>query len=235
MSWFSEFYNFRVVWQYFPQFMEGLWTTVWVSAVCLLLSLILGGFVALMRMSSNPYVWRPAAIYIQSVRATPLIVQIYILYYGLSNIPVLDVSVPAIICGILALTLHTTAYMSEIFRAGIESVSKGQWEGALSLGMSRGKTFIHVIYPQAFVTVLPPLIGQASVLIKDSSLLSFITVMELMSVGLVILSDRVMPVESFITPALFYLAIYTALVLAAERVKNVLGGKGKKSVGGSYV
>ncbi|MFQ5776078.1 MAG: amino acid ABC transporter permease, partial [Kiloniellaceae bacterium] len=136
MDWVLDFYNYRVVGQYLPEFARGVWSTAWISAVALVVSLIIGTVVAMMRMSANPIWWRLAAGYLQTIRSTPLLVQIYLIYFTLPALPILGRRLDEIEGGILALGLNAGAYMSEIIRAGIESISRGQIEGAMSVGMS---------------------------------------------------------------------------------------------------
>jgi len=224
MDYLASIYNFRVVGDYLPVFLHGIFATIWISLVCLVLSLVLGIFLAGLRTSSSALLWRPAAAYIQFVRATPLLVQIYLVYYGL---PIVFGSVGVLteaVSGIIALTLHTTPYMGEIIRSGIESVDKGQREAARAVGMNGVQTMWHVVLPQAFANVVPTLLGQTAVLIKDTSLLSLIAVFEVMSSGLQLMSERVMPNEAFITTAICYLLIYAVLLAVSNVVERRLGG-----------
>ena len=224
MDWVLDFYNYRVVAQYLPEFGRGIGWTVWISAISLIIALSVGTLVALMRMSSNPLLWRPAAGYVQAIRSTPLLIQIYLIYFTLPALPILDRRLDEIEGGIIALGLNAGAYMSEIIRAGIESISKGQVEGAKSVGMTYVQRMRHVVLPQAFARVAPPLVGQTAVMIKDSSLVSFIGVFELFSAGLVILNERLMPNEAFLTVAACYLVIYSFMLWLASRLQRRLGG-----------
>ena len=224
MDWILDFYNFRVVGQYLPEFARGIGWTVWISIVSGAIALSVGTLVALMRMSKNPLLWRPAAGYVQAIRSTPLLIQIYLIYFTLPALPILDRRLDEIEGGIIALGLNAGAYMSEIIRAGIESISKGQVEGAQSVGMTYLQRMRHVVLPQAFARVAPPLVGQTAVMIKDSSLVSFIGVFELFSAGLVILNERLMPNEAFLTVAACYLAIYSFMLWLANRLQRRLGG-----------
>lgn len=225
MDWLLDYYNFRIVGQYLDVFGRGIVATLWISAICLVLSLALGVGVALARMSKAGLVWRPAAVYIQFVRSTPLLVQIYLVYYGL---PVAFPSIGMLFdekqTGIIALTLHTTPYMAEIIRAGIESVSRGQVEGAMSVGMRPRQRLLHVVLPQAVANVTPPLLGQTAILIKDTSLLSIIAVFELLGAGLQMFSETVIATESYVTTAVCYLAIYAMMLLLSGAVQSRLGG-----------
>jgi len=216
MDWILDFYNYRVAVQYVPEFTRGMTATIWISLVSLVLSLTIGTVAAIMRMSANPILWRIAAGYVQAIRSTPLLIQIYVIYYSFR----LD----ELEGGIIALGLNAGAYMSEIIRAGIESISRGQVEGAQSVGMTYLQRMRYVVLPQAFANVLPPLLGQTAVLIKDSSLVSFIGVFELFGAGLTVLSERLMPNEAFLTVAVCYLAIYAVMLFFSNAAQRRLGG-----------
>ena len=224
MDWILDFYNYRVVVQYVPEFTRGMSATMWISLLSLVLSLVIGTLTAIMRMSSNPVLWRIAAGYVQAIRSTPLLIQIYVIYFSLPALPILDRRLDEIEGGIIALGLNAGAYMSEIIRAGIESISKGQIEGAQSVGMTYLQRMRYVVLPQAFANVLPPLLGQTAVLIKDSSLVSFIGVFELFGAGLTLLSERLMPNEAFLTVAACYLAIYAVMLVISNYAQRKLGG-----------
>lgn len=224
MNWIVEFYNWRVIAQFIPEFVEGISATLLISLISLVISLVIGTIVAIMRMSANPFIWRIAAGYIQAIRSTPLLIQIYIIYFSLPALPLLDRRLDEIEGGIIALGLNAAAYMSEIIRAGIESISKGQTEAAESVGMTYVQRMRYVVLPQAIARVIPPLLGQTAVLIKDSSLVSFIGVFELFGAGLVVLSDRLMPNEAFITVAFCYLVIYAIMLQVSNYAQKKLGG-----------
>ena len=224
MDWILDFYNYRVAVQYLPEFARGVSATIWISVVSLVLSLTIGTVAAIMRMSANPILWRIAAGYVQAIRSTPLLIQIYLIYFTLPALPLLGRRLDELEGGIIALGLNAGAYMSEIIRAGIESISRGQVEGAMSVGMTYAQRMRHVVLPQAIARVVPPLLGQTAVLIKDSSLVSFIGVFELFGAGLTVLSERLMPNEAFLTVAACYLAIYYAMLLISNYAQRRLGG-----------
>lgn len=217
-------YNYRIVGQYLDQLALGLMNTLWAAMASLVLSLILGTLVAMVRMARNPLAWRSAAAYIQFVRATPLLIQIYLVYYGLPALVPATRGWSELSIGIVALTLHTAPYMAEIIRAGIESVPRGQVEGAMAVGMGFRARMQHVVLPQAFANTLPPLLGQTAVLIKDTSLLSIITVFDLMAAGLLLNSERIKPNEAFLTIAVVYLAIYVVMLVISHMVQRRLAG-----------
>lgn len=226
MNFLLDIYNYRILAEYIPQFYEGLCITLKISFVALLGSLAIGTVFACLRLSTNPILWRLAAGYVQAIRSTPLLVQIYVIYFALPDIPILDRRLNELEGGILALVLNAGAYMCEIIRAGILSVSRGQIEGAMSLGMTYTQRMRHVVLPQAFARVVPPLLGQTAILIKDSSLVSFIGVFELFSAGVKVMSERLIPTEAFITVALVYLAIYLVLLFASNCAQRQLAGVG---------
>ncbi len=224
MDWILDFYNWRVVAQYLPEFARGVSATMWISAVSLVISLTIGTVAAIMRMSANPVLWRISAGYVQAIRSTPLLIQMYVIYFSLPALPLLDRRLDELEGGIIALGLNAGAYMSEIIRAGIESISKSQIEGAQSVGMTYLQRMRYVVLPQAFANVVPPLLGQTAVMIKDSSLVSFIGVFELFGAGLTVLSERLMPNEAFLTVAACYLAIYWIMLNISNYAQRKLGG-----------
>lgn len=224
MDWLLDYFNFRIVGQYLDVFAQGIVQTLWISLICLVLSLILGIGLALARMSTRQLIWRTAAGYIQFIRSTPLLIQIYLVYYGLPMLLPFGNFFDEKETGIIALTLHTTPYMAEIIRAGIESVDRGQTEGAMSVGMNPRQVMKNVVLPQAFAKVTPPLLGQTAVLIKDTSLLSIIAVFELLGAGLQMFSETVIATESYVTTAVCYLAIYMMMLVISGIIQNRLGG-----------
>jgi len=224
MTWLLDYYNYRIVAQYLGRFAEGLSNTLTAAGVSLVLSLLLGTFVALALLSNRMGLRKPVEGYVAFIRATPLLVQIYLVYYGLPALLPFAKSWNDMYFGIAALTLNSAPYMGEIIRAGIESIPRGQIEGAKAVGMNYGQRMRYVVLPQAFANTLPPLIGQTAVLIKDTSLLSIITVFEFTSAGILLNSERVRPNESFLTIALGYLLIYLVILLLSRGVKQWLAG-----------
>ena len=208
--------------QYTDVFIEGILTTLALAGICLVLSIFFGIFLALMRRSSNPFVWRSAAAYIQIIRSTPLLIQIYLIYYGLPLLIGNYFGEEA--TAIIALTIHSTPYMAEIIRAGIQSIDRGQSEGGMSVGMSKPQTMFYIVLPQALANVIPPLLGQTAVLIKDTSLFSIIAVFELMGAGLRMYSETVIATESYVTTAACYLLIYMMMLIFSNMTQKWLGG-----------
>ncbi len=193
--------------------MEGLRNTFLISGLSIILALIMGIVACACRLSDSRLLRGISITYIESIRSTPLLVQIYFFYFGL---PTLGLRIPEIQTGILALMLNSGAYIAEIIRAGISSVSTGQIEAGIASGLSYVQRMRFIILPQALGITVPPLLGQAIVLVKDSSLLSLISVMELTRCGQTLTSERFMPAEAFFTVAFFYLCIYFCLKTLAD-------------------
>ncbi len=206
-------FNFRIIFEYLPLFLTGLRNTFFISIVSIMLALMTGTIACACRISSIKLLKYPAIAYIEIIRSTPLLVQIYFLYFGL---PTLGLRVPEIQTGIIALMLNSGAYIAEIIRAGITSVDDGQIEAGVSSGLNYFQRMRFIILPQALGATVPPLLGQAIVLVKDSALLSLISVMELTRCGQTMTSERFMPTEAFLTVAFFYMCIYFCLKSLAD-------------------
>jgi polar amino acid transport system permease protein len=191
---------------------EGLMVTFRIAAFGLILAFVFGLVTALFRMSSSFVARVVARGYLELIRNTPLLVQIFFLYFVMA--PVLGID--RFVAAVLALSLFEGAYASEIFRAGIVSIHKGQWEAAHSLGLSTFHTYLHIILPQAIRRLLPPLTSQAISLIKDSALVSTIAVYELTMQGRAIVADTFMTFEIWFTIAAIYLVVTVALSIVVN-------------------
>jgi polar amino acid transport system permease protein len=225
-----EIFNYRVVYQYLPDFATGIGTTLWISAVVVIFGLIIGSIVAICGVSNIPLLRWPISFYIQSIRSTPLLVQIYIVYFALPPLPLLGRRLTEVEGGILALSINAGAYLAEIIRAGIESIDQGQVEAAVASGLNSVQRMRYIIMPQAISKVIPPILGHAAIIMKDSSLLCLITVFELMSAGLRLMNDFIMPTEGFLTVAAGYLIIYAMMLVFSNLVQKKLRGEGQIAV-----
>ena len=214
-----ETFNFRVIFEYLPLFLRCFWATVWLSGVSLVGALVVGILACGLRLSRSRFMSWSAGAYIESIRATPLLVQIYFFYFGL---PSLGFQVSETFTGVTALTLNSGAYMAEIIRAGVQSIPHGQVEAGVAYGFNYVQRMRYLILPQALGATIPPLLGQAIVLVKDSALLSLISIMELTRAGQILNSERFMPAEGFLTTAVFYLVIYHFLKKISELSQNRL-------------
>lgn len=203
-----EAFNFRVILEYMPLYLQCFLATLWLSGLSLLGAILVGIIACAMRLSQSRAISRIAGIYIESIRSIPLLAQLYFFYFGL---PSLGLMLPEWVTGVIALTLNSGAYYAEIIRAGIQAISYGQIEAGIASGMSYFQRMRYIILPQALGMTIRPMLGQAIVLVKDSSLLSLISILELTRAGQLLTSDRFMPAEGFLTTAVFYLIIYYML------------------------
>jgi len=196
--------------------LKGLLVTLEITVVSIVGATIIGLLTALLRLS-NSFVGRGAArFYLETIRNTPLLVQIFFLYFVIAPLFNFERTTTAI----LALSFFEGAYASEIFRAGITSIARGQWEACYSLGLSRVQSFHHVILPQALRRVLPPLTGQAVSLIKDSALVSTIAVSDLTMQGRMIVAETFLSFEVWFVVAAIYLVLTLALSGLAHAIER---------------
>lgn len=206
--------------------LQGLWLTLYVSFIAIVFGIVLGLFTGLARISSNPAFKWLAITYIELVRGSPLLVQIFIWYfvlgtlvntmlarYGISQIPPLWF-------GVASLATFTGAYVAEIVRSGIQSIHRGQTEASRSLGMTYSQSMYHVILPQALRRILPPLAGQFISLIKDSSLLGIIAIRELTKATREVVTTSLQPFELWFVCALLYLVLTFSLSMLLQYLEQ---------------
>ncbi|NMB41388.1 MAG: amino acid ABC transporter permease [Firmicutes bacterium] len=196
--------DYTVIINNWPFLMLGLRETLRISSLAVTMGFCIGSTVALARLSRYHILKLISGAYIEFIRGTPLLVQLFILYYGL---PQLGIDLDRRAAAAIGLSINSGAYVAEIVRAGIQSIDKGQMEAARSLGMSGTMAMIHVILPQAFRRVIPPLVNELIMLIKDSSLLSVIALTELMRAGEHIRTRTYQDFEIFTFIALVYFVI----------------------------
>jgi len=197
---------------------DGLMMTLKISVISLFFSIIIGLVTALMRISDNPFFKNLSFLYIEIIRGTPLLVQIFIVYFFLGTVFDLD----RFTAGVVALSVFTGAYVAEILRSGIQSISAGQMEAARSLGMTYPKAMAYVILPQAFKRTLPPMAGQLINLIKDSSLVSVISITDLTKAGREVVSGSFATFEVWFTVAALYLVLTFTLSWVIQRIERRL-------------
>lgn len=198
--------GFTKSWRLGP-LMMGLWTTLWLSAISSVFALFLGLITGIARVSKNVTCRGLAMLYVEFIRGTPLLVQIFIAYFFLGTVFNLSRNV----CGVGALALFAGAYVAEIVRAGVQSIPKGQMEASRSLGMTAFQTMKDIILPQAFKKILPPLSGQFISLIKDSSLVSVIAITDLTKSGREIITSTFATFEVWLVVAAMYLLVTSLL------------------------
>ena len=179
-----------------------------------LIHIFLGTIAGMIRLSKGP-LRLAAASYIDIIRGTPLLVQTFLIFYGLPSL--ISRPIPAYTAAVLALSINSGAYVGEIVRAGIQSIDKGQWEAAASLGLSGSQTMGLIILPQAFRRILPPLGNEFIALLKDSSLVSVIALEELVRKGQIIIGRTFRPFEVWLAVAV----IYFVMTFAVSRLVNL--------------
>lgn len=205
--------NFELMIETFPKLLSGLNLTIQLVTISLFIGFCLAVGLALLRLSNNTFLSFIAKTYIFYFRGTPLLVQIFLIYYGIAQFEIIRESFvwsffkEAYWCGILALTLNTCAYSSEIIRGGIQSVPFGQIESAKSVGMSRFLLYRRIILPIAFRQALPAYGNEMILMVKATSLVSTITLMEVTGIARLIIAKTFSPVEIFIVAGLIYLTI----------------------------
>lgn len=212
-------WNWRVPWEYRGLYFQGLYYTAAISAGAITLGYALGLAGGLARISDNAFARETARLYVIFFRGTPLLIQIYIFYFCLAA--AIHFENPAVI-GTVALAAFSGAYITEIVRAGIESVDRGQAEAALSTGLTRWQTMRYVVFPQAFRRMIPPVAGQFVSLIKDSSLLSVISVRELTKASEVINATTYKTFEAYLPLAFIYLLLTYPLTHVTQRLEAKL-------------
>ena len=215
--------DFSIIPRYIPMLLQGAWTTLVLTAGAVGLGIVLGLIAALMKMCRFlPLRWL-ANVYIELVRGTPQLVQLFLLFYGLPQL--IGVNIPEYFAAILALGINSGAYVAEIVRAGIQAVDYGQTEGAYSLGMKPGLTMRYIILPQAVKNILPALGNEFIALLKSSSIVSVIGMTDLMRKSDIIRSITYRSFEPLLTVALMYFTMTFTL----SKLLNVYERRLKKN------
>ncbi|MFH0244971.1 amino acid ABC transporter permease [Streptomyces sp. HK10] len=199
-----------------PLMLEGLKITLSLAALAVVFALAVGLVVAWMRMSRFVALRWLAQGYLALIRGTPLVAQLFVIYYGL--VTVVDIS--SFWSAVIGLTVHTGAYMAEIFRSGVQSVPKGQTESARSVGMSRTQALRIVVAPQAFRSILPSLGNQFIIAVKDTAVASFITVPDLFMQAQKLAAATYEPLTYYLISAAYYLAVVMLLTALLRRLER---------------
>ncbi|WP_321311603.1 amino acid ABC transporter permease [Halarcobacter sp.] len=212
--------NFSAVFDNLGFLLEASWLTIYLSFISFLIALFIGVIIGTFRSLKNSwFINSLIGTYIEIFRGTPLLIQLFFIYYGLPQIGIVMSSHQAAIIG---LSLNFGAYMAEIVRAGIQAIPKGQYEAADSLGLNKIQMFIHIIYPQAFKIVLPPLTNTYASILKDSSLVSVLSITELTRAGQLIYVRTYEPFEIYLTLGVFYFVMtYTIAIFSKYLEKKV--------------
>ncbi len=210
--------DFSVLVQYWPAMLAGLEMTIKISALSIVFGTAMGVAGALAKISRLRLLRALGFAYVEWIRNTPLLIQILFIYFGLG----VFFSLSPLVASVFALSFFSGAYITEIIRAGIQSVQKGQREAALSLGMTEGQSMLLVVLPQAVRRILPPLAGQFITLIKDSSLVSVIAVTDLTYVAKNIVTTTFRAFEVWLAIAVFYFVLSFALSWSVRGLENRL-------------
>jgi His/Glu/Gln/Arg/opine family amino acid ABC transporter permease subunit len=210
---------FVLIPKYFPFLLQGAVVTMEISILSMVLATIIGFVCALGRTSGNPIAYGLVAVYVEIIRDVPLLVVLLVIYFTL---PQIGISLPGFWAGVLGLSLNVGAYLSEVFRAALGSVDKGEKEAGLSIGMSRFTVFRRVTLPQAMRIAVPTVGGYFIALLKDSSLVSFIAVNELMRQGTILISNTFRSMEIYFMVAIIYFVISFVAARLVRQIERIL-------------
>ncbi len=215
----------RVIREATPLLLQGLRYTIIVSLLGIIIGIVIGLFVCLMKMSNNKILRAIAGTYIWIIRGTPMLVQSYVVFFGFPQL--IQMFVPgfrldAFTAGVITLSLNAGAYLSEIFRSGIQAVPKGQTEAARSLGLSSTKTMMKVVLPQAFKITIPSLVNQFIISVKDTSILSAIGLAELTNMTKQYVGKSYEFFASYVYLAAYYLVFVSLLMLLSNYIEKRL-------------
>ncbi|MGB9839384.1 amino acid ABC transporter permease [Thermovenabulum sp.] len=200
-----------------PVLTKGAIVTIELTVISVVLGTAWGLVLSLMKISKNSIIKEVSSFYIYVIRGTPLLLQLFAIYYGL---PFFGINLSPFLSAVCGMSLNSAAYIAEIIRAGIESIDKGQMEAAKALGMTYSQAMRRIILPQAFKRIIPPMGNEFIALLKDSSLVSSIAMTDLMRAALQMYSNSFRPVEVFLTAGILYLVLTTLFTLIFGRVER---------------
>ncbi len=213
-------FDFSPAWDNLGHLLQGALVTIEVTACALLLGSVLGLLVGIGRLNRRRrLVYGFCTAYVALIRGTPLLVQLFILFFGLPHFGIL---LPAFFCGVIGLGIYSGAYVSEIVRGAIQSIDRGQEEAARSIGMSSAMAMWEIILPQALVRMIPPLGNEFIALIKNSALVSLLTIQDLMHEGQKIISLSYRSLEVYLVIALLYFVLTGLTTLALRKLEQRL-------------
>ena len=213
-----------LVWSWMPDLLVAAGQTLRMTAFAYALGAVVGLLIAFGEMSHRPFLSAPCRVYIEFIRGTPTLTQLFLLYFGLASFGLV---IPGFVAAVLALGLHYAAYMAETYRSGIASVDRGQREAALAIGMTGAQTMRYVILPQAVRVVLPPMTNSAISLLKDTSVASLIAAPELMLRANDVTSEFYMPMQVYLITGAMYFAMSYPLSIGVRRLER-MAGRGRR-------
>lgn len=207
-----------------PLLLEGIKLTVLISLLSLLIGMLIGFFACIMGMSKNPVLKAVSSVYVWIIRGTPMLVQAFIVYFGMPQVvqKLFDPSfrIDAFTAGVITLSLNAGAYLSEIFRGGISAVSKGQTEAARSLGLSKTRTMVKVVLPQAVKVAIPSMVNQFIITVKDTSILSVIGLADIVNKAKVYVGKSYQFFATYILVAVYYLVVISILMIVSNYLEK---------------
>lgn len=212
--------DLHLMWESLPLLLKGAGMTLKLAIVAGLMGLVLGTVIGLARTWGNKWLSGILRVYIEVLRGTPVYTQLLIIGFGIPEITGWNLN--EFLIGVITIGINSSAYVAEIIRAGIQSVDKGQMEAARSLGMSKAQAMLFVVLPQAVKRVIPPLLNELITLIKESSLVATIALVELTRTAALVASRTYKPFTAYVAAALIYLCINLTLSLVAERLERRL-------------
>lgn len=230
MSWWDPFI------EAFPSLIKAVPLTVMLAVTAVTIGIVIAVFITLARMSGSAFLRWPAYAYVYVIRGTPLFLQLFFIYYGLAQLDIIRHSMlwplfrDEYWCALLALSLNTSAYGSEIIRGGIQGVAKGQIEAALAFALSPVQRFTRIIFPQALRQMLPAYGNEVVLMIKATSIASTVTIMEVTGTARAIASETYAPVQVFIAAGLIYLALTGSLTYGVHCLEKALHKRGGLAV-----
>jgi len=213
----------RIIPRFVPLFLDGVKMTILLTLASVLVGVVLGLIAALMKMSRNMLLRFIASTYVEIIRGTPLLVQIFLIYFGISQLTGLNI--PEFPAAVMALSINSGAYVAEIIRAGIQAVDRGQTEAAYSLGMNHSMTMRYIVIPQAVKNILPALVNEFVTLIKESSVMSVIGLVELTRTSDLIRAKTYMSFEPLLVIAL----LYFVMTFTLSKIMGVVERRMKRS------
>ena len=197
-------FDISYTWDALPRLIEGAWMTIKVSFLAFFCAVVLAIVITLLRRLEWRAIDAVVAVYISFIRGTPILIQIFLVYYVL---PVVGIDIGAVTAAVLALTLNSAAFQTEIFRGGLAALPRSQIETARSLGISPPVMWLKIILPQLFISTTPPLVNEFTLVVKATPLVSMITVVELMRVSQQIFSNNFHPIEVLLGAFVLYFII----------------------------
>lgn len=219
--------DFEIILQSLPRFASGILITVEITAISVIIGFFVAIVLAVMRVSKNPFIWMPVYGFNFYFRGTPLLVQLFLIYYGsgqfqefLSQVGLWYYFKEAYFCAVLSLTLNTSAYASEIFRGGIQGVAFGEIEAARACGMSGFRLYRRIIIPAAIRIAWPAYTNEVVFLLQASSLVSIITLMDITGVARVIAARSFAFYELFLTAAVIYLILVYGVIFVFNKIEK---------------